>query len=64
MTLMDWVQVAILLLLILLLLKSLLTRRLPRRSGWLLRLLPARALKSEGQWQRKSPKTHKMDKHE
>ncbi len=61
MTLMDWVQVAILLLLILLFLKSLLARWLPRRrSGWLMRLLPARALKSEGQWQRK---THKTDKH-
>ena len=62
MTLMDWVQVAILLLLILLFVKSLLSRWLPRRSSsWLMRLLPARALKSEGQWQRKTQKT---DKHE
>ncbi|WEA05587.1 cellulose biosynthesis protein BcsF [Pantoea dispersa] len=57
MTLMDGVQVAILLLLILLFLKSL---WLPRRStSLLMRLLPARALKSEGQWQRQSTKTDK-----
>lgn len=62
MTLMDWVQVAILLLLILLFFKSLLMRWLPRRStSWLMRLLPVRALKAEGHWQRK---THKTDKHE
>ncbi|ORM62401.1 cellulose biosynthesis protein BcsF [Pantoea rodasii] len=58
MALMDWVQVAILLLLILLFLKSLFVRGLPRSSAsWLMRLLPARALKSEGQWQRKPNKT-------
>lgn len=62
MTLMDWVQVAILLFLILLFLTSLFGRG-RARSGTnpLLRLLPTRALKSEGQWQRK---TNKTDKHE
>ena len=60
MTLMDGVQIAILLLLILLFLKSLWRRWLPRRStSLLMRLLPARALKSEGQWQRQSTKTDK-----
>lgn len=60
MTLMDWVQVAILLLLILLFLKSLFGRGLSRsRSSSLMRLLPTRALKSEGQWQRKVKKTDK-----
>jgi hypothetical protein len=59
MTLMDWVQVAILLLLILLFLKSLFGRGLSRSTNPLLRLLPTRALKSEGQWQRKAKKTDK-----
>jgi len=60
MTLIDWVQVAILLLLILLLLKSLFGRGLTRSSTHpLLRLLPTRALKSEGLWQRKVKKTDK-----
>lgn len=58
MTLMDWVQIIILLLLIVLFLKSLLVRWLPRSSNSLLmRLLPARALKSEGVWQRNTTKT-------
>ncbi|QDY40489.1 cellulose biosynthesis protein BcsF [Candidatus Pantoea soli] len=62
MTLMDWVQIAILLLLILLFFKSLWLRWLPRRSNSLLmRLLPTRALKAEGLWHRQSTKT---DKHE
>ncbi|WP_336778590.1 cellulose biosynthesis protein BcsF [Pantoea sp. USHLN256] len=60
MLLMDWVQVAILLLLILLLLKSLFGRGVARRSiNPLMRWLPTRALKSEGQWQRKAKKTDK-----
>jgi hypothetical protein len=54
--------VAILLLLILLFLRSLFGRGLTRSgTNPLLRLLPTRALKSEGQWQRK---TNKTDKHE
>ena len=58
MTLMDWVQVIILLLLMLLFVKSLLVRWLPRSSNSLLmRLLPARALKSVGVWQRNTTKT-------
>lgn len=58
MTLMDWVQVVILLLLILLFLKSLFVRWLPRSStSLLMRWLPPRALKSEGHWQRKPVKT-------
>lgn len=58
MTLMDWVQVAILLMLILLFLKSWFVRWLPNSSSsLLLRLLPTRALKSEGQWQRQTAKT-------
>lgn len=62
MTLMDWVQVAILLVLILLFLTSLFGRgQLRTRSFSLLRWLPTRALKSEGHWQRKVKKT---DKHE
>jgi Cellulose biosynthesis protein BcsF len=58
MNLMDFVQIAILLLLILLLFKPVYTRWLPQRwSNMLNRLLPARALKYEGTWQRKPSKT-------
>jgi len=57
MNLMDWVQIALLTLVILLFLKPLYRQWLPRRwNGMLNRLLPARALKSEGYWQRKSSK--------
>lgn len=62
MNLMDWVQIAILLLFILLFLKPLYGKRLPRYwNGFWNRLLPARALKSEGHWQRKSSKTGTKD---
>lgn len=55
MILMDYVQIAILMLLILLFLKPVYTRWLPQRwNGLLNRLLPPRALKYEGTWQRKS----------
>ena len=58
MNLMDWVQIALLAIFILLILKHVWQRWLPRRwNGLLNRLLPARALKSEGDWQRQSPKT-------
>jgi len=58
MNLMDWVQIALLAIFILLILKPLWQRWLPRRwNGLLNRLLPARALKSEGHWQRQSSKT-------
>ena len=57
MNLMDWVQIALLTLVLLLFLKPLYRQWLPRRwNGMLNRLLPARALKSEGHWQRKSSK--------
>ncbi|MDJ0476221.1 cellulose biosynthesis protein BcsF, partial [Pantoea eucalypti] len=56
MNLMDWVQIALLAIFILLILKPVWQRWLPRRwNGLLNRLLPARALKSEGDWQRQSP---------
>jgi hypothetical protein len=55
MNLMDWVQIALLVLFILLILKPLYQQWLPRRwNGIMNRLLPARALKSEGHWQRQS----------
>lgn len=55
MNLMDWVQIALLILVILLFLKPLYQKWLPRRwNGIMNRLLPARALKSEGYWQRQS----------
>ncbi len=55
MTLMDGVQITILLLLVLLLLKPLYTRWLPRQwRGVLHRVLPPRSLKYEGTWRRKS----------
>lgn len=55
MNLMDWVQIALLILVILLFLKPLYQKWLPRRwNGIMNRLLPARALKSEGHWQRQS----------
>ncbi|TPE13866.1 cellulose biosynthesis protein BcsF [Pantoea vagans] len=59
MNLMDWVQIALLLLLfILLIARPVWQQWLPRRwNGLLNRLLPARALKSEGHWQRQSSKT-------
>ena len=58
MNLMDWVQIALLIVVILLILKPVWHQWLPRRwNGLLNRLLPARALKSEGHWQRLSPKT-------
>ncbi|MGK3144014.1 cellulose biosynthesis protein BcsF [Pantoea sp. C2G6] len=58
MNLMDWVQIALLVMVSGLLLKPLFYPWLPRRwSGLLNRLLPARALKPEGHWQRQSPKT-------
>ncbi|MDH2068838.1 cellulose biosynthesis protein BcsF [Pantoea sp. GD03673] len=58
MNLMDWVQIALLIVFILLILKPVWQQWLPRRwNGLLNRLLPARALKSEGYWQRQSPKT-------
>lgn len=56
MTLMDGVQIVILLLLILLLIKPFYSRWLPRQwQGILHRILPPRALKYEGTWQRKPP---------
>ncbi|MFV9670850.1 cellulose biosynthesis protein BcsF [Pantoea sp. ARC607] len=58
MNLMDWVQIALLATGIVLLLKPVWQQWLPRRwYGLLNRLLPARALKSEGHWQRHSSKT-------
>ncbi|MFD1800981.1 cellulose biosynthesis protein BcsF [Mixta tenebrionis] len=60
MTLMDGVQILILLLLIALLTKPLYTRWLPARwRGLTQRLLPPRSLKYEGAWQRRSTKTDK-----
>jgi len=58
MNLMDWAQIALLAIAIVLILKPVWQRWLPRRwHGLLNRLLPARALKSEGHWQRQSSKT-------
>ena len=55
---MDLVQIALLIVVILLILKPVWHQWLPRRwNGLLNRLLPARALKSEGHWQRQSSKT-------
>ncbi|QHM77361.1 hypothetical protein C7M52_03357 [Mixta theicola] len=60
MTLMDGVQILILLLLIALLTKPLYTRWLPARwRGLTQRLLLPRSLKYEGAWQRRSTKTDK-----
>ncbi|GLR07623.1 hypothetical protein COO59_09415 [Mixta theicola] len=60
MTLMDGVQILILLVLIALLTKPLYTRWLPARwRGVTQRLLPPRSLKYEGTWQRRSTKTDK-----
>jgi len=60
MNLMDWVQITLLIALMALLLKPVWQQWLPPRwNGLLNRLLPARALKSEGQWTRQSPKTDK-----
>ncbi|MEQ4530005.1 MAG: cellulose biosynthesis protein BcsF [Mixta sp.] len=60
MTLMDGVQILILLVLIALLAKPLYTRWLPARwRGMTQRLLPPRSLKYEGTWQRQSTKTDK-----
>lgn len=60
MNMMDFVQIAILLLLILLFFRPVFTRWLPQRWRDVLnRLLPARALKYEGTWQRHSSKTDK-----
>lgn len=57
MNLMDSVQIALLVLFLLLFLKPLYRHWLPRRwNGLLNRLLPARALKSHGYWQRESSK--------
>lgn len=54
MGMMDWVQIAILILLILLLLKPFYSHWLPRKwHGILHRILPPRALKYEGTWRRK-----------
>ncbi|MCZ4059654.1 cellulose biosynthesis protein BcsF [Pantoea sp. LMR881] len=62
MNLMDWVQIALLILFLLLFLKPLYRHWLPRRwHGLLNRLLPARALKSEGYWQRKSANKDRQD---
>lgn len=62
MNLMDWVQIALLILVILLFLKPLYQKRLPRRwNGIMNRLLPARALKSEGYWQRQSSETDRKN---
>lgn len=53
MTLMEGVQILILLLVILLILKPVWSRWLPRQwRGMLQRVLPARSLKYEGTWQR------------
>lgn len=60
MTLMDSVQILILLVLLLILLKPVYSRWLPltwRRI--MLRITPSRALKYEGTWRRKSSKTDK-----
>lgn len=58
MNLMDWVEIAILAIFIVLLLKPVWQQWLPHRwNGLLNRLLPARALKSEGHWRRQSLKT-------
>jgi hypothetical protein len=55
MTLMDLAQIALLIFFILLFLKPLYRHWLPRRAdGFWHRLLPTRALKFEGNWQRKS----------
>ncbi|AUX91796.1 cellulose biosynthesis protein BcsF [Mixta gaviniae] len=65
MTLMDGVQILILLLLIALLTKPLYARWLPARwlparwRGMMHRLLPPRSLKYEGTWRRQSTKTDK-----
>lgn len=60
MNLMDWVQIALLVLLLLLVLQPVYRRWLPRRwQGLLHRLLPAQVLKSEGEWRRKSSETDK-----
>jgi cellulose biosynthesis operon protein BcsF/YhjT len=60
MTLMDGVQILILLVLIALLTKPLYTRWLPARwRGFTQRLLPPRSLKYEGTWQRQPTKTDK-----
>lgn len=60
MTLLDGVQILILLMLIALLTKPLYTRWLPARwRGITQRLLPPRSLKYEGTWQRRSTKTDK-----
>ena len=60
MTLIDGVQILILLVLIALLMKPLYTRWLPGRwRNMTQRLLPPRSLKYEGTWQRRSKKTDK-----
>ncbi|UQY44265.1 cellulose biosynthesis protein BcsF [Erwinia sp. PK3-005] len=60
MTLIDGVQILILLVLLALLTKPLYTRWLPARwRGVTQRLLPPRSLKYEGTWQRRSNKTDK-----
>lgn len=60
MTLLDGVQILILLVLIALLTKPLYSRWLPARwRGLTQRLLPPRSLKYEGTWQRRSTKTDK-----
>ncbi|ARJ41764.1 hypothetical protein B1H58_06830 [Pantoea alhagi] len=60
MTLIDGVQILILLVLIALLLRPLYTRWLPARwRSVTQRLLPPRSLKYEGTWQRQPNKTDK-----
>ncbi|MEM6052036.1 cellulose biosynthesis protein BcsF [Erwinia sp. P7711] len=61
MTLMDGVQILILLVLLLLLLKPFYARWLPKKwHGLLLRLTPPRSLKYEGTWRRKSSTSDKQ----
>lgn len=60
MTLMDGVQILILLVLLLLLLKPFYARWLPRQwRGLVLRFTPPRALKYEGLWRRNSSESDK-----
>lgn len=60
MTLMDYVQILILLMVLLRLLKPVYARWLPRRwRKLMLRIIPPHALKHEGTWRRKPSESDK-----